>query len=81
VKVQRGYKTEIKPNDKQNTLLLKNAGAARWAYNYGLNQKKIALEAKTKIPNAIELHRRLNELKKTEIPWAYRSSAVKAPTS
>ena len=51
MKVQRGYKTEINPNDKQKTLLLKNAGAARWAYNYGLSQKKAALEAKTKIPN------------------------------
>lgn len=74
MKVQRGFKTEIRPSDKQKTLLLKNAGAARWAYNYGLSQKKIALEAKTKIPNAIELHRRLNELKKTEIPWAYECS-------
>ena len=74
MKVQRGFKTEIKPNDRQKTLLLKNAGAARWAYNWGLNQKKIALEAKTKIPNNIELHRHLNELKKSEIPWAYECS-------
>ena len=60
--VQRGYKTELHPNNKQRTLLLKHAGAARYAYNWGLNQKKIAIDAKTKVPNAIELHRRLNQL-------------------
>jgi putative transposase len=74
VKVQRGYKTELKPNDRQTTLLLRNAGAARWTYNWGLSQKKAALEAKTKTPNAIELHRRLNELKKSEVPWMYECS-------
>jgi putative transposase len=71
VKVQRGYKTEIKPNNKQRTLLLKNAGAARWTYNWGLNQKKMAYENGEKTPNAIELHRRLNTIKSTELPWMY----------
>jgi putative transposase len=72
--IQRGFKTELDPNNKQATLLLKNAGAARWAFNWGLEQKKKALGAKERIPNAIELHRRLNQLKKTEIPWAYDCS-------
>jgi len=72
--IQRGYKTELDPNNKQITLLLKNAGAARFAYNWALNIKKQAFENKTKIPNAIELHRSLNELKKTEFPWMYESS-------
>lgn len=74
MRVQRGYKTEIKPNNVQKTLLLKHAGAARWTYNWGLNQKKMAMEAKAKIPNAIELHRRLNTLKPTELPWMYEVS-------
>lgn len=34
----------------------------------------MAMEAKTKIPNAIELHRRLNALKPTELPWMYEVS-------
>jgi putative transposase len=34
----------------------------------------MAIEAKTKIPNAIELHRRLNALKSTELPWMYEVS-------
>lgn len=74
MKVQRGYQTELNPSNIQRTLFLKNAGAARWAYNWGLSQKKLAMDSKTKIPNNIELHRRLNELKQTEIPWAYECS-------
>lgn len=74
MQVQRGYQTELNPNNIQRTLLLKNAGAARWSYNWGLQQKKLAMDAKTKIPNNIELHRRLNELKQTDIPWAYECS-------
>lgn len=76
--MQRGFKTELNPNNVQRTLLLKNAGAARWAYNWGLNQKKAALEAKTKIPNNIELHRRLNAIKPTEVPWMYECSKCAA---
>jgi putative transposase len=74
VLVQCGYKTELHPNNKQKTLLLKNAGAARFAYNWGLTQKKIAMDTKTKVPNAIELHRRLNAIKPTELPWMYEVS-------
>jgi putative transposase len=72
--IQRGYKTEIHPNNKQKTLLLKNAGAARFAYNWGLAQKKIAMTTKSKIPNAIELHKQLNAIKPTELPWMYEVS-------
>lgn len=72
--IQRGYKTEIQPNNKQKTLLAKNAGAARYAYNWALNLKKHAFENKTKIPNAIELHRELNKLKQTDLPWMYEVS-------
>lgn len=72
--IQRGYKTELHPNNKQRTLLLKHAGAARYAYNWGLAQKKTAIHTKSKIPNAIELHRRLNTLKKTEFGWMYEVS-------
>jgi putative transposase len=74
MKIQRGFQTELNPNNRQRTLLLKNAGAARFAYNWGLSQKKLAMDAKTKIPNAIELHRRLNEVKRTKFPWMYEVS-------
>lgn len=74
MKIQRGYKTELRLNNKQKTACLKHAGAARFAYNWGMNQKKMAMEVKDKIPNAIELHRRLNALKKDTFPWMYEVS-------
>ena len=70
----RAYKTEIEVNNVQNTLFLQHLGCARWAFNWALGKKKAAFEAKAKIPNAIELHRELNALKKTEFPWFYQSS-------
>lgn len=44
------------------------------AHNWALNIKKEAFDKKEKIPNAIELHRELNKLKKTDVPWMYESS-------
>jgi putative transposase len=38
--ITRGYKTEIRPNEKQMALLYQFAGTARFAYNYGLARKK-----------------------------------------
>jgi putative transposase len=70
----RAYKTEIAVNNTQNTLLLQHLGCARWAFNWALAKKKEAFDVKTKLPNAIELHRKLNQLKKTEFPWFYHSS-------
>ena len=46
--VQMGYQTELNPTNVQRTMLLKNAGAARFTYNWALNQKKLAMNAKTK---------------------------------
>lgn len=74
MKIIRAYKTEIDVNNKQKTLLLQHIGCARWAFNWGLNIKKEAFEKKKKIPTAIDLHRELNKIKKTDIPWMYNSS-------
>jgi putative transposase len=76
MKINRAYKTELDPNDVQRTALLRHAGAARKAYNWGLEQKIKALEARKaaiaagvpkadapKIPTAIDLHKQLVILK------------------
>jgi len=71
----RAYKTELDPNNKQITAMRQHCGAARWAYNWGLTQIKIAMDAKTKWPSAIDLHKRLNTLKGTDaLPWGYKVS-------
>jgi putative transposase len=70
----RAYKTEIDPNNIQRTLLLKHAGTRRWAYNWGLRRKIEEYEKTGKSPNAKALHKELNRLKKTEVPWLYEVS-------
>jgi putative transposase len=68
--IQRAYKTEIKPNNVQRTLLRKHAGAARFAWNWALAR----IKDKISKPNAMALHRELNVLKEKEFPWMYEVS-------
>jgi putative transposase len=72
--VQRAYKTELDLNDRQVTACRQHAGAARWAYNWGLARKQEEYRATGKSPSAIELHRELNALKPTTVPWLYEVS-------
>jgi putative transposase len=69
--VQRAYKTELDLNDRQITACRQHAGAARWAYNWGLQVKQERYKATKKRPTAIDLHRELIALKKTQVPWMY----------
>ncbi len=69
--VTRAYKTELDLNDKQVTACKRHAGAARFAYNWGLRTKQERYKATGKSPSAIDLHRELNALKKTDLPWMY----------
>jgi putative transposase len=52
----------------------KHAGAARWAYNWGLARKRDVHKATGKSSSAIDLHRELNALKQTDVPWMYEVS-------
>jgi len=72
--IQRAYKTELNLNDRQTTACRKHAGAARWAYNWGLRRKRDTYRATGKSPPAIDLHRELNALKQTDVPWMYEAS-------
>jgi len=72
--IQRAYKTELDLNDQQITACRKHAGAARWAYNWGLARKQEAYQASGTSPSAIDLHRELNALKPTTVPWLYAVS-------
>jgi putative transposase len=74
MKILRAFKTELDLNNHQRTACAKHAGAARWAYNWGLARKQAAFEAGLKTPSAIDLHRELNILKRTEIGWMYEVS-------
>lgn len=72
--LQRAYKTELDLNDRQVTACKQHACAARWAYNWGLARKQEVYQAAGKAPSAIDLHRELNTLKPTTVPWMYAVS-------
>jgi putative transposase len=64
MEIQRAYRVELDPNNVQRTALRCHAGAARWAYNWGLQQKITSYKETGKSPSFIDLHRELNKLKK-----------------
>jgi len=72
--ISRADKTELDLNNKQRTLCAKHAGTARFAYKWGLARKIEAYKAGLQTPTAIDLHKELNALKKTELNWMYEVS-------
>ncbi|MFX0182761.1 MAG: helix-turn-helix domain-containing protein [Candidatus Hodarchaeota archaeon] len=68
----RGYKYELRVNNKERTKLAQCAGVARFAWNWGLAERlKRYKEQKgpDKYTDAMKQHKLLNRLKKTEFPW------------
>src|SRR5258708_36919760 len=74
MQITRGYRNELNLNNKQITLCKKHAGAARYAYNWGLKRKQEVYQTTGRRISAMELHRELNQLKQTELPWMYEVS-------
>lgn len=70
MQVHKAYKTELDPNNKQKTVLLKHAGCARFAWNWALKRVKDGVSK----PNAFQLRKELNALKPTQFPWMYEVS-------
>jgi putative transposase len=76
-----GFKTELKLNNKQRSLLAQHAGTARHAWNWGLaltqqilDHNKTNPDDKIKFPTAIDLHKWLVALVKPENQWYYQVS-------
>ena len=76
-----GFKTELKLNNVQRTLLVKHSGTARHAWNWGLaltlgilDNNKVDPRNKIKFPTAIDLHKWLVALVKPKNPWYYECS-------
>ena len=76
-----GFKTELRVNNQQRTMLAKHAGVARHAYNCGLRLLKDLLkhnrenpDARIKFPSAIDLHKWLVAHVKLICPWYYEVS-------
>jgi len=80
MKILRAYKTELDPNDRQRTALLRHSGAARWTYNWGLTRKIEAYEAGEKSPSYMDLGKELTILKRLPddeggVSWLYEVSS------
>ncbi|MCM0591213.1 MAG: RNA-guided endonuclease TnpB family protein [Gloeotrichia echinulata DEX184] len=76
-----GFKTELKLNNQQRIALAKHCGVARHAWNWGLGLTKQILDhnkdnpdSKIKFPTAIDLHKWLVALVKSEHEWYYECS-------
>ncbi len=66
MKVVRGYKTELDPTSEQYVLFCQCAGAARFAYNYGLARKQECSKQGQEMPYAHDLQRELTARKFSE---------------
>ena len=76
-----GFKTELKLNNQQRTVLMKHCGVARHAWNWGLaltkqilDHNKVNPDSKIKFPTAIDLHKWLVALVKSDQQWYYECS-------
>lgn len=74
MKIIRAYRTELDPTRAQIESMLRHAGVARWAYNWGLARRQSAYWESGATLDAMKLHKELNRLKRTEFPWLYAVS-------
>ncbi len=73
----RGYKYELRINNKERTLLAKCAGISRFAWNWRLDARKTRYQKQIGdacYTNAMKQHKELNRLKHTDFPWMYEVS-------
>jgi putative transposase len=67
--VNQAFRFELSPNAAQRRALAQHIGAARFAYNWGLERSQKALEEGKRLPSAAELHREWNRWKRENAPW------------
>jgi putative transposase len=67
--VNQAFRFELSPNAAQRQALAKHIGAARYAYNWGLEIVLKALEEGRRVPYAFELSKAWNVWKRENVPW------------
>ena len=63
--VHQAFRYELAPTPAQRAALANHAGAARWAWNWGLSVRQKAWRRRRQTLGAIELHRLLCRIKRT----------------
>jgi putative transposase len=66
--VNQAFRFELAPNKDQRKALAQHIGAARFAYNWGLEMALKALEEGRRLPSAPELHKAWNAWKRENAP-------------
>jgi putative transposase len=69
MKVKQAFRFELDPNETQRKSMVKHIGVARFAYNWGLEKCKKALEEGRKIPSYVDLSKEWNQWKRENAPW------------
>ena len=73
--VRQAFRYELAPTAAQRAVLANHAGAARWAWNWGLSVRRKAYDRRRQTLTAIDLHRLLVRLKRTpRYGWLYEVS-------
>ncbi len=75
--INKAYRYELDPNNIQRSSLVQHARVARFAYNWGLEQRIARYKNKQgndRFTNAMKQHKFLNSMKKTEFSWMYKTS-------
>jgi putative transposase len=77
VKVRQAYRFALHPSSQQEQALRSHAGAARFAWNWGLARCKERYEAERRWYSATELHRLWNVARKADPALAWWSENSK----
>ena len=73
--VRQAFRYELAPTPSQRAALVNHAGAARWAWNWGLAVRRKAYKRRRQTLTAVDLHRLLCRLKRTpRYGWLYEVS-------
>ncbi len=75
--INKAYRYELDPNNIQRSYLAQHAGVARFAYNWGLEQRIAQYknnQGDDRFTDAMKQHKLLNSLKKDLFPWMYETS-------
>ena len=70
----KAIKVQLKPNNKQNSLLFQCAGTARWAYNWAIAKQEENYKNGGKFLSDGTLRKELTQLKQDEFAWLYKYS-------
>src|SRR4029450_1496247 len=73
--VRQAFRYELAPTTAQRAALSKHAGTARWTWNWGFSVRRKAFQRRGETLGGVELHRLLNQLKRTpRYGWLYEVS-------